>query len=165
MKGAIIIHCERHLGGYIRAISNAMTQNMQQNSEQLGLTSTQGMFLHHLWIRKEKLGLPTYAKDLEEFFDIKHPTVSGVLQRMEAAGFVVKTTEVLAIPVKNAPGGLAQLLDTLKDCQVEYMYAFATEVHNNAVMVFRFADPDKALEALKAAHSDIIREAELYTLA
>ena len=89
MKGAIIIHCERHLGGYIRAISNAMTQNMQQNSEQLGLTSTQGMFLHHLWIRKEKLGLPTYAKDLEEFFDIKHPTVSGVLQRMEAAVFVV----------------------------------------------------------------------------
>ncbi len=84
---------------------------------------------------------------------------------LEQAGFVVKTTEVLAIPVKNAPGGLAQLLDTLKDCQVEYMYAFATEVHNNAVMVFRFADPDKALEALKAAHSDIIREAELYTLA
>ena len=84
---------------------------------------------------------------------------------LEQAGFVVKTTEVLAIPVKNAPGGLAQLLDTLKDCQVEYMYAFASEVHNNAVMVFRFADPDKALEALKAAHSDIIREAELYTLA
>ena len=84
---------------------------------------------------------------------------------LEQAGIVVKTTEVLAIPVKNAPGGLAQLLDTLKDCQVEYMYAFASEVHNNAVMVFRFADPDKALEALKAAHSDIIREAELYTLA
>ena len=84
---------------------------------------------------------------------------------LEQCGFVVKTTEVLAIPVANCPGGLAQLLDTLKDCQVEYMYAFASEVHNNAVMVFRFADPDKALEALKAAHSDIIREAELYTLA
>ena len=65
-----------------------MAQDMQQNSEQLGLTSTQGMFLHHLWYRTEKLDLPTYAKDLEEFFDIKHSTVSGVLQRMEAAGFV-----------------------------------------------------------------------------
>ena len=83
---------------------------------------------------------------------------------LEQAGFVVKTTEVLAIPVANQPGGLAQLLETLKDCQVEYMYAFASEVHNSAVMVFRFADPDKALEVLKSAHSEIIREAELYTL-
>lgn len=87
-KGAILIDCERHLGGYLRAISNAMSQNMQQKSEQLGLTSTQGMFLHHLWFRQERLGQPTYARDLEEFFDIRHSTVSGVLQRMEAAGFV-----------------------------------------------------------------------------
>ena len=84
---------------------------------------------------------------------------------LEQCGFVVKTTEVLAIPVPNCPGGLAQLLDTLQDCQVEYMYAFASEFNERAVMVFRFADPDKALEALKAAHSDIIREAELYKLA
>ena len=60
---------------------------------------------------------------------------------------------------------LAQLLDALKDCQVEYMNAFASELNEQAVMVFRFADPDKALEALKSAHSDIIREAELYKLA
>ncbi len=84
---------------------------------------------------------------------------------LEAAGFVVKTTEVLAIPVDNCPGGLAQLLDTLKGCQVEYMYAFASELHDKAVMVFRFADPDKAVETLKAAHSNIIQEAELYKLA
>ena len=83
---------------------------------------------------------------------------------LEKAGFVVKTTEVLAIPVSNCPGGLAQLLETLQDCQVEYMYAFASEVNKQAVMVFRFADPDKALEILRSAHSDIIREAELYTL-
>ena len=92
----------------------------------------------------------------------EHEKAQSVL---EAAGFVVKTTEVLAVPVPNVPGGLAQLLETLKDCQVEYMYAFASELHEKAVMVFRFADPDKALEALKAAHNDIIREAELFTLA
>ena len=83
---------------------------------------------------------------------------------LEKAGFVVKVTEVLAIPVNTCPGGLAQLLDTLQDCQVEYMYAFASELNKQAVMVFRFADPDKALDALKAAHGDIIREAELFTL-
>ena len=83
---------------------------------------------------------------------------------LEQAGFVVKTTEVLAIPVANCPGGLAELLETLQDCQVEYMYAFATEFNKQAVMVFRFADPDKALEVSKNAHGDIIREAELFKL-
>lgn len=82
------IHWERLLGGYFRAISNAMAQDMQQNSERQGLTSTQSMFLHHLWIRQTRTQQVTFAKDLEEFFDIKHSTVSGVLQRMEAAGFI-----------------------------------------------------------------------------
>lgn len=82
------MECERHLGGYFRAISNALGQNMQRNLDELDLTATQNMFLHHLWFRQEKLGLTTSPKDLEEFFDIKHPTVSGILQRMEASGFV-----------------------------------------------------------------------------
>lgn len=64
-----------------------MAQDMQQSSEQMGLTSTQGMFLHHLWIRQLQ-NQSTNPRDLEEFFDIKHSTVSGVLQRMEAGGFV-----------------------------------------------------------------------------
>lgn len=79
---------ERPLGSYLRTISNALAQDMQQQTEQLGLTSAQGMFLHHLWYRQTFLDKPTYARDLEEFFYIKHPTVSGILQRMEAAGFV-----------------------------------------------------------------------------
>ena len=83
------MHTERPLGGYLRAISNALTQDMQQQTELLGLTSSQGMFLHHIWKRKQIDGLDTYPKDLEEFFYIKHPTVSGILQRMEAAGFVI----------------------------------------------------------------------------
>lgn len=80
--------CNRHLGGYIRALANALAQDMRQSSEQLGLTPSQGMFLHRIWFRQEVLHQDTYAKDLEQFFDVKHSTVSGILQRMEAAGFV-----------------------------------------------------------------------------
>lgn len=79
---------QRHLGGYFRAISTALSQQMQQNCEALGLTATQSMFLHHLWYREHILCQPTYAKDLERFFELKHPTVSGILQRMDAAGFL-----------------------------------------------------------------------------
>lgn len=82
------MHPERHLGGYFHAISNALSKRMQQNCDELGLTASQSMFLHALWYRQHKLEQPSYAKDLEAFFDIKHPTVSGILQRMEAAGFL-----------------------------------------------------------------------------
>lgn len=88
LKGAMVIDNEIHLGRYLRSIANALGQEMQQHSEQLGLTPAQGMFLHHLWYRQEKLGQITFARDLEAFFDVKHSTVSGILQRMEAAGFV-----------------------------------------------------------------------------
>ena len=106
---------ERHLGGYLRAISNAIARDMQQNSERLGLTSTQGMFLHHLWIRQEKLEQITYARDLEEFFDIKHSTVSGILQRMEAAGFVefqASETDRRCKAVRITAKGLAAVTQT-----------------------------------------------------
>ena len=82
-------------------------------------------------------------------------------------GDILSMTPVWAVEVPDRPAGLSELLAVLAEnhIDVEYMYAFASEFNERAVMVFRFADPDKALEALKAAHSDIIREAELYKLA
>ena len=127
--------------GALKDICNTLKEN-NINISTLSLADTQSFGILRLLVKE-------------------HERAKAVL---EQAGFVVKTTEVLAIPVPNCPGGLAILLDTLQDCQVEYMYAFASDLHTQAVMVFRFADPDKALEVLKAAHSNIIREAELYTL-
>ena len=82
-----------HLSRYLRAISNALAQDMQQKSEQLGLTSAQGMFLHYLWKRQTQEQQRTYAKDLESFFYVKHSTVSGILQRMESGGFLTFNSE------------------------------------------------------------------------
>ncbi len=81
---------------------------------------------------------------------------------LEAAGFIVKTTEVLALPVDDRPGGLCKLLEALQGCQVEYMYAFTFGHDKQAIMVFRFEDPDKALEALRNAHVDVIEAVELF---
>ena len=86
---------ERSLSGYLRALANALSQQLGQNVEALGLTPAQGMFLHRIWYRQEVLQQPTCAKDLEQFFSLRHSTVSGILQRMETAGFL--TFEVSAL--------------------------------------------------------------------
>ncbi len=83
---------------------------------------------------------------------------------LEAAGFIVKTTEVLALPVADRPGGLAAILDVLDkhNLSVEYMYAFTFGQKDSAVIVFRFEDPDKASKILEEAHINIIESVELF---
>lgn len=89
-------------------------------------------------------------------------------QVLAAAGVVVKTTEVVAIQVPQRPGGLLAVLDALEAASqsIEYMYAFAgmctdRQVSGQAVLVFRFSDPDGAIAALAKAGIPAIAPAEL----
>jgi hypothetical protein len=71
---------------------------------------------------------------------------------LEGAGYVVKATEVLAVPVADRPGGLAEVLAALEGSPVniEYMYAFPFGHEGKAVLIFRFDDPDAAIKILQA---------------
>ena len=84
---------------------------------------------------------------------------------LENAGFVVNITEVLALPVADRPGGLADLLDVLdrNGINVEYMYAFSYGKSGKAIMVFRFENPDKALEVLSREKIDVIKSIDLFS--
>ena len=75
-----------HLSPRLRLLTNSMTQYMDQQFLALDLTSTQSFVLHYLVLHE---GEHVYPKDLEKRFHLTHPTVSGVLQRLEAKDFVV----------------------------------------------------------------------------
>lgn len=81
------------------------------------------------------------------------------------AGFVVNINQVLAVEVPDAPGGLAALLDAVAQAgaNIEYMYAFTHHKGSNAVMVFRFSDPDKAEAALAAKNVNVLADADIFT--
>lgn len=83
---------------------------------------------------------------------------------LEAAGFVVAVTEVLAIEVTDRPGGLAELLTVFADAgvDVEYMYAFTARLGSRAVLVFRFRDLDAAITALTRAGINPVSPINLY---
>jgi hypothetical protein len=67
-------------------------------------------------------------------------------------GFIVKETEVVAVEVPDKPGGLAQVLEVLciANINVEYMYAFFEQPEDRALLIFRFEDTERAIEALVA---------------
>jgi len=86
---------------------------------------------------------------------------------LEAAGYVVNVREVVAAAVADRPGGMAELLDVIgkADVNIEYMYAFTFRHGKEAVLVFRFDNPDKAIEALKAAGRDVLDAVALFSKA
>jgi hypothetical protein len=66
-------------------------------------------------------------------------------------GFTVGKTNVLAVEVPDRTGGLAAVLKSIHAAglNVEYMYAFVNKTGENAVLIFRFEEMDKAIESLQ----------------
>jgi hypothetical protein len=67
-------------------------------------------------------------------------------------GFTVGKTSVIAVEVPDRTGGLASVLKTVEKAglNVEYMYAFVNKSGQDAVLIFRFDEMDKAIGALQA---------------
>ena len=83
---------------------------------------------------------------------------------LSEAGFIVKVTDVIALPVADRPGGLAELLEVVDkhNISVEYMYAFTFGHNQTAVMVFRFDDPEETLKCFTAEKIGAIKSFELF---
>ena len=83
---------------------------------------------------------------------------------LERAGIVVKMTEVVAVEVPDAPGGLADLLSAMgeRKINVEYMYAFTRRHGDKAMLIFRFEDPDAAVAALNAHGAGVLARIDLF---
>jgi len=91
---------------------------------------------------------------------------SRSLEILKKAGFTVGMTEVVAVEVSDRPGGLAEILDRLgaEGINVEYMYAFVEKSGDDAVVIFRFDEPDKAIAILNRNGVSIMEAEKVYAL-
>ena len=80
----MVIETEEYLGHSIKKLHFLMEQAINQRLLELDLTSAQGHVISFLRRSKE----PPCAKDLETAYGLSHATVSGILSRMEAKGFI-----------------------------------------------------------------------------
>jgi DNA-binding MarR family transcriptional regulator len=76
---------EEKLGLIIRRISNALKKDMDNHLKDIELTMSQGMVLAFL---NNAPAEELTQKAVERFFGLQHPTVSGILKRLEKNGFV-----------------------------------------------------------------------------
>ena len=82
---------------------------------------------------------------------------------LKKGGFVANLTEIVAVEIGDQPGGLASVLEVLgkHGLNVEYMYGFVEKTSANALLVFRFDDPDKAIAVLKKAGIRVVGKKDL----
>ncbi len=69
---------------------------------------------------------------------------------LKEQGFTVSKTEVIAVEMPDRPKGLFGILEMLDRAgvNVEYMYAFVERCGENAVIIFRFDNPEEAIKVL-----------------
>ena len=96
-----------------------------------------------------------------------------IVNDVDAAALVLKTqglrvsrTTVVAVEVPDRPGGLHGILEVLSrnGINVEYLYAFVEKSGQNAVIIFRFDDPDTAIKVLQKNGLTVLPGAKLYAL-
>ena len=96
----------------------------------------------------------------------------------EENGVLVRVADVIALAVGHRPGGLADILAVLDEAglNIEYMYGFShrvsikppssaptdSEIADSAIIVFRFDNPDIAVEALRTRNIRVIESKELF---
>ncbi len=87
-------------------------------------------------------------------------------QILKDNGFTVGMTEVLVIEVVDKPGGLASVLQTIKenDLNIEYMYAFTQKSGETGLIIFRFDEIDNAITALSKSGVRILSGEEVYAI-
>jgi hypothetical protein len=83
---------------------------------------------------------------------------------LKKSDIIVKTTDIIAVEVEDAPGGLSKVLNVFKHgkINIEYMYAFVEKNNDNAVLVFRVEAIDEVIGKLKESDVKILDSAEVY---
>ena len=73
-----------HYGARFRILHNCADQRMNSALAEMDLTAAQGQLVGYIARSKA----PPCARDLEDFFQLSHPTVSGLLSRLEKKEFL-----------------------------------------------------------------------------
>jgi len=86
------------------------------------------------------------------------------VEALSEAGFLVKSSEVLAVVLGDKPGGLAHVVRILAEAgvNIEYTYAFVAHDSDSAYVILRVDDNTAADKVLKQNGITMLTERELY---
>ncbi|MFH5836260.1 MarR family winged helix-turn-helix transcriptional regulator [Proteiniclasticum sp. C24MP] len=82
----------------IKLIGDTIETKANKRLKSHGITLSQGRILAYLYERKTE---KTSQKDMEEYFQVTHPTIIGILKRLESKGLIVSEIDEIDKRVRN----------------------------------------------------------------
>ena len=103
---------------------------------------------NHIDLRAISIAETTDYGVLRMIVDDAEKTTSILMQH----GYLMSMTPVLVVGVPDQAGGVAPVLATLAEgnIDIEYMYSLFTHVEGKAYIVFRVAETEKFIELLRS---------------
>ncbi|AMD17070.1 amino acid-binding protein [Methanobrevibacter sp. YE315] len=88
------------------------------------------------------------------------------IEALEKDGFIVKENDVIILAIPDKPNGLNSTLEVFdeKGINLEYLYAFVSNKTDEAIVVMRLEDMEKAIEALKDSDVKILDDKDIKEL-
>jgi len=135
----------KHYGHLARILHWCTDQAITRSLEEMDLTSAQGHIMGFLAHSKE----PPCPKDIEEQFHLSHPTVSGLLSRLEKKDFIALRPDAHDRRCKRI-----YILPKGEECQAQ-MHQAITNIENQMVAGFTEAEQYQFETLLERAISNM----------
>lgn len=120
-----------HIGPMVRMIHTAIDQQINTRVQEMELTSAQIFVLHYINRSSDR---DVYQKDIEKHFELSHATVSGLISRLEAKGFIE------CLPAKNDKRCKRLCVTDKARCYDEQMRQHIDQVEKQALKGFSDED-------------------------
>lgn len=89
---------------------------------------------------------------------VDHPKVAfDAFSRMN---YAVKYTDVLAIRMKDVPGGLFEVTKILSDLSINIEYAYAFCKNDDASLIIKVSNLDEAVNLIKKSNLELLKAKE-----
>ncbi len=134
------------IGFLIKLVGDTIETTTNQKLKPYDITLSQGRVLSYLNSRN---GLKTSQKMLEEYFKVTHPTMIGILKRLEAKDLIVSLVDPEDRRIRNI------YLNNLKIKKTKLDKIFSQKIHSNLLQGFEDEKVMELKEMLKGILDNI----------
>ena len=78
---------------------------------------------------------------------------------LKAEGLSARLSDVIAVEISNAPGSLHELLTTLKDYNIEYMYVLSNA--DKASLIMKIKDYESSEAVLSKSGFEVLKQSDI----
>ena len=135
------------IGKYIQIVSRQLKRNIDETLSKYNVTGVQSMVIGYIY-KKSKKG-EVFAKDIEEEFDMRKATVTGIIQLLETNGLIERKA-------KESDCRLKSIVLTQKALEIKNVVRKQIEIEEkNIVNEMTKEEQKHFLELLKQASRNL----------